>query len=331
MPGLAVPGGHGPIFAGFGLDLYRSDDDGKPGSWTTVGRTGGEALSFADVPPSDSLPDGRLLAGLWNGIAYSGDGGDSWTPAEDAYNGGGFLLVHSFAWMPEAEHPYGGVMLASVDDREFGRDSSGAVWRSEDGGATWDRWHRFSPSVYDLDDINTVHLLRTDNGILWAGLEHREGGPDPFEGSIARSFDGGLSWERADTGFGMFGVKDLVVSRDGRVYAATDGGLWRTVAPVGVAVDRQPEVEALGLTVHPNPSRQRVEIKLAGRDRQPEGRRSQRVEIVVVDAQGREVAYHDLASGSSWQLDVSGWAPGVYHARAGGDRQLKAVAFTVVR
>ncbi|GAB5534240.1 MAG: hypothetical protein Rubg2KO_04890 [Rubricoccaceae bacterium] len=284
------------------------------------------------MPPSDSLPDGRLLAGLWNGIAYSGDGGDSWTPAEDAYNGGGFLLVHSFAWMPEAEHPYGGAMLASVDDREFGPDSSGAVWRSEDGGATWDRWHRFSPSVYDLDDINTVHLLRTDNGILWAGLDDRKGGNSWFrEGSVARSFDGGQTWERADTGFGGHAVRDMAVARDGRVYAASVQGLWRTVEPVGVAADRQPEVEALGLTVHPNPSRQRVEIKLAGRDRQPEGRRSQPVEIVVVDMQGREVAHRTISASSSWRIDVSGWAPGGYHARAGGDRPLEAVSFTVVR
>ena len=41
---------------------------------------------------------------------------------------------------------------------------------------------------------------------------------------------------------------------------------------------------------------------------------------------------------SSWRLDVSAWAPGVYHARvmrdhplAGADLRFDAVAFTVVR
>ena len=50
------------------------------------------------------------------------------------------------------------------------------------------------------------------------------------------------------------------------------------------------------------------------------------VGLVVVDSLGQEVA-----RGSSWRLNVSAWAPGVYHARVVGDRQLGGVVFTVVR
>ena len=99
------------------------------------------------------------------------------------------------------------------------------------------------------------------------------------------------------------------------------------------AVTTEPDAEpgAVRLRVSPNPSRQLVTVELAGIA-------SPSAEVVIVDAQGREVARHELAGGSRWRLDVSGWAPGVYHARVVGDRRLTgadlgfdAVAFTVVR
>ena len=52
--------------------------------------------------------------------------------------------------------------------------------------------------------------------------------------------------------------------------------------------------------------------------------------LVVVDGRGREVARTEMMRSSSWQIDVSSWGPGVYHARLEGE-EVEPVAFTVVR
>ncbi len=54
--------------------------------------------------------------------------------------------------------------------------------------------------------------------------------------------------------------------------------------------------------------------------------------LVVTDSVGREIARTELVAGSSWRVDVSSWAPGVYHAHVEGLREVaESVSFTVVR
>ncbi len=324
--------GRGYLFSGFGDLVSRSDDDGARGTWAEVGQAGGEVVAFGEVPPSDALPEGQLLAAVWNGVTYSDDGGETWTPSQGAYGAARFIGT-SFAFLPEPGHPYGGAVLAGIDDLEWGRDSTATVYRSDDGGATWTRIHRFSPARYGLDNLNEVELVVTPDGVVWAGLSHSLGGLSQNRpGAIARSFDGGETWEPAQNGYGLHGVEQLALARDGRLYAATVVGVWRTTAPV-YAVAREsgapaPLADGLGVTVWPNPAASvaTVSLRLAG----PE-----RVRVAVLDALGREVAViHDgpTQNGQRFEIETASLTAGRYLVRLEAASGASATAaLTVVR
>jgi hypothetical protein len=335
LPSLVGPGGHGAIFGSSAVSPMRSFDDGKTGTWerSNLGPTGGEPITFANVPPSEALPEGRLLAGVWNGVTYSDDGGVSWQPSEGAY-GYAQYIAHDFAFLPEPGHPYGGAMLAAIDDLEWDRDSTATVYRSDDGGATWERLHRFVPSAYGMANLNEVRLAVTADGAVWAGLRHNEGGPSyDYEGAIARSFDGGQTWAPAQAGYGRHAVNELVVARDGRLYAATVEGVWRTTAPVAVSAEAGPDeaagaVGGAGALVlgapYPNPSDGSVTVPLTLES-------ATRVRVVTYDALGRAVGVlHEgpLRRGDHrLTLGTEGLPPGVYVVRAegqAGGREVKA-------
>src|SRR5690606_13227340 len=109
------------------------------------GATGGEVIDLVEVPPSDNLPDGRLLGGVWNGAVYSDDGGDTWNPS--ALQGPNYLAVNSLTFVYDDEHPYGGAAYAGV--RNFMIDYP-AVYRSDDGGINWSLIHAFPPGEFGV-------------------------------------------------------------------------------------------------------------------------------------------------------------------------------------
>ena len=326
LPALRDDQGRLPVLAGYSVGVARSYGDGARDTWawaTPLNANGdlfeppaayGDIIGFGEVPPSPALPDGRLLAAIWNGVSYSDDGGVSWSPGAGAY-GFARYIGHSFAFVPEPGHPYGGAVLAGVDDLEWGRDSTATVYRSEDGGATWTRAHRFSPAALGLANANKVVLAATPDGAVWAGVEHSLGGLSRhYPGAFARSVDGGRTWEPQSAGFGMHGTYELRVGRDGRLYAATVQGVWHTAGPA-FATSGAPGPEppaALAVTVAPNPtaSGATVALSLAA----PEA-----VRVEVVDVRGRVVAVaHDgpAVDGQRVALDTAGLAPGVYVVRA---------------
>ena len=316
LPSLRDRQGRRPVFAGVRA-IHRSYGDGAPGTWETLAEApdgvGGEVVALGEVPPSPALPAGRLLAGVWNGVTYSDDGGATWTPAAGAYGYARFI-GYDFAFVAEPGHPYGGAVLAGVDDLEFGRDSSATVYRSDDGGASWARAHRFSPAALGLDDANRTVFAVTPDGAVWAAVEHLLGGNSRHRpGAIVRSLDGGRTWDRADAGFGGHGVYSLHVGRDGRLWAATVQGVWHTTGPAwAVARDAEPEPAPLAVTVAPNPTASGATVAVSGVA-------SGAVRVAVFDALGREVAVvHDgpAAGSPRWAVDTSGWAPGAYVVRA---------------
>ena len=329
LPALRGPDGRRPLYVGTNF-LYRSDDDGRAGSWEGVGDPGGRLEALAEVPPSGPLPDGRLLAAVWNGVTYSDDGGETWAPGAGAY-GYARYIARSFAFVPEPGHPYGGAVLAGVDDLEWGRDSTATVYRSDDGGASWARLHRFRPSALGLANANGVELFAGPDGTVWAGVTDDVGGPEAWPGAIARSGDGGRTWAPAQDGYGGYRVRSVGAGPDGRLYVGSDVGVWRTTGPVFAVsggAGPAPEAVGVGVGVAPNPAgvRATVTLRLSG---------TGRVRVTVVDALGREVAVvHDgpAVDGERFEIETSGLAPGVYRVRAAtADRVSAAAALTVAR
>ncbi len=336
LPALRGLDGYPMLLAAVSDDglTARSFDDGAPGTWTRVGTGPGFPQSFGEVPPSPALPDGRILMGVWNGILTSDDGGLSYAPSS-AY-GFARYIVWSFTFRAEAGHPYGGVVYAGVQNlnaAEGGGEGRGAeVLRSEDGGRTWTRAHRFSAAEMEVPvpantDVSEVAVLATPDGALWAGVRQSGGSSNPRRGGVMRSEDGGATWSRADAGYRTaegwgYGAGRLVLSRTGVLYAATDRGVWRTTASVVGAESGPAEASGLGVAVRPNPASGRVAVRLT-LDAAAE------VRVSVVDALGREVAVvldgPQPAGETVASVETGAWPVGLYVVRASsGARHVSA-------
>ena len=85
-------------------------------------------------------------------------------------------------------------------------------------------------------------------------------------GGVYRTRDGGRTWEPitgVGSEWGGYGVETALVGRDGRLYVATYGGVWRTSEPLPVAAEAEPtEASGARLRVEPNPASGAVTIRL---------------------------------------------------------------------
>ena len=327
----------GPVlFALEGPESWRSAGDGAWGTWTTRRSTLGEGRAIAELPPSDSIPTGRLLVGVYNGVVGSTDAGESWEPT-GLYAQGGYI-ASALSVAPDPAHPYGGVVYASGAAFAPRR---GFVARSDDGDATWTEVLSAEDGAYGLAYPIYARALAVDASPVagegavevWASVAGRP--PDP--GVLLRSRDGGATWERAEGTGGYDGEKpeEMALDRTGRLYLATRRGLWRTAEPVGrpwavtASAPRAPEASGAELTVAPNPSNGGAEARLVLAS--PEAS----VRVAVFDARGREVAV--LASGARGRGDhrlavPSGLAPGVYVVRlSAGESAPISQRFTIAR
>ncbi len=107
-----IPALGGALYAGGGGYALRSLTDGTRTSWLRVGNTGGEEVAFGEVPPSPSLPNGRLLVGVYNGVSYSDDAGVTFRPSS-AFGQARYIAT-SFAFVPDPVHAYGGTAYAGA-------------------------------------------------------------------------------------------------------------------------------------------------------------------------------------------------------------------------
>ena len=343
-----VPSASGPdgtavfIGVGDGGESARSLHDGAPGTWEPAGTGFGFPQSFGEVPPSPALPQGRLLYGVWNGILTSDDGGLSYQPSS-AF-GSARYIAWSFTFRAEAGHPYGGVAYAGVQNLNAAEDGGefrgSEVLRSDDGGSTWARAHRFSVAEIEVPvpsgtDMTRVMVLATPDGALWAGVSQSGGATNPRHGGIMRSADGGATWARADAGYRNaegwgYGANQLKLSRTGVLYAATDRGVWRTTAPVVAVAGEAPPaaLPEVSVSVRPNPAGGRVEVALNAAE-------ANVVRVVVLDALGREVAVvHDGAVAQGERVvsvETGGWPAGVYVVRASVGAQMATARLVVAR
>lgn len=294
-------------------DLAISRDNGL--TWDSLNATfpNVESRPHALIEHPSAAPDGgpRLIAGiLGHGYATSDDGGLTWTPSS-AWNPGQYL-PDDLALDPFDGTTHDGRLYATANNG-LAAGPREALLASDDGGETWTTLRHFV--------TGSAAVTVAANGDVWVGTN--ESARDV--GAVWRSEDGGQTWmevtSNIDTREPVLAIRQ---GGDGRIYMA-GSGVWRTVEPVSVASAERPEAERLSLRVSPNPSRQRVTLALTGLA-------STRHSFVVVDSVGREIIRNELVSRSSWDVDVLGWAPGLYHARVEGIHPaVEPVSFTVVR
>lgn len=173
-----------------GQGILRSVDDGA--SWHRLGLK--EAIEFDGVVRSlavDPADARRIYAGADVGLCVSTDGGAHFSLVDSPMNG---MTVWAIAIDPgDPRYVYAGT----------GAPSRAAMFRSSDGGQTWER---SSPEIPEFcrgvnrPRILTVAVDPSDGTNVWFGIE---------EGGAWRSRNRGGDWERIDTAHSGIGNPDI--------------------------------------------------------------------------------------------------------------------------
>jgi photosystem II stability/assembly factor-like uncharacterized protein len=207
--------------------VYKTTDGGK--SWSLVLRGGNLSTGCSSLTMDPRNPD-VLFAGMWDfrrkgwtfrsggdgpstpsgsGMYRSADGGATWTP----------LTASSNTGLPKGPWGRVEVTVAPSDPRvvyAFIESTSSALFRSSDGGATWDRrddsqnmvWRPFYFARLVVDPSDPDHLFKPDLHLVV-------------------SEDGGRSF--SNTSGGSHGDwHDLWIdpTNPAHVIGGDDGGLW---------------------------------------------------------------------------------------------------------
>ena len=253
------------VLAGsYGNGLFRSTDGGASWSHVDAGLTAPALRCF--VPG----PDGALLAGTEPArIFRSEDAGASWRELDGITR----IAGHERWFLPYS--PRAGAvrnvysppgrprrLLASVE--------VGGLITSDDGGASW----AIGPVIAD-EDIHVVTGHPQDPDVLYVALGSASVTPPPAGerlAGVARSRDGGASWEKVETDYTRALIvppvrPDLLlaaparrVGRGGRIVVS-----GRRRRHVGAGVGRRRDADAgHGRAVRRRPGRRRVGALLAG-------------------------------------------------------------------
>ncbi len=233
-----VPGSPHTFLTGYtGGGVWRSDDAGHTWDPITDGFLTAGAVGAVAVAPSDPnviyMGTGSMCirgnTSVGRGAWRSTDGGSTWEfiglPESGAI---GSIVVHP----DDPDH----VLLAALG-HPFGKNPERGVFRSRDGGESWEKVLFLNDSTGASDLV----MHPTNPRILYAGMWRAERKPWTLvsgapEGGVYRSTDGGTTWERLTEGLpeGLIGKVGLAVSPadPARVWAMVEAnpgnGLYRS-------------------------------------------------------------------------------------------------------
>lgn len=223
-----------------GGGVWKSTDAGR--SWANIsdGSFGGSIGAVA-VAPSDhnviyvgqGSADIRGNTSTGRGVYRSTDGGKTWT----------YLGLREAGQVGRIEvHPRDpDLVYVAALGHPFGRNAERGVFRSRDGGATWEHVLVLSDSTGAAD----LAMSADNPRVLYAGTWRGERKPwavisGSEQGGVYRTTDGGDSWKKLEGGLptGLVGKIGVTVSRAdpervwviiqaepaGGVYRSDDGG-----------------------------------------------------------------------------------------------------------
>jgi photosystem II stability/assembly factor-like uncharacterized protein len=181
--------------------VCRSDDGGRTWKKSNVGMMETAATHILLDPTSSVEARVLYVAAFGRGVYKSSDGGATWSLRNT-----GITQQHPFAWRLARAND--GVLYLVVarrsEDGSIGNDGDGALYKSNDGAATWTRVALPAgvngPNGLAIDPRNPQRLYLA----AWA----RAAGTHGMGGGIYASHDGGQTWQQ-------------VLDRDQHVYDVT--------------------------------------------------------------------------------------------------------------
>ncbi len=228
-------------------DICRSDDDGK--TWRVLGGLpNGQVLEMA-------LDRQRLLAAVnGHGIFESRDGGATWQLLRAAKQPTGLLLDPADSnhiiiaadrnicgtqdggktWVSlSSPNTFGDIKHLAADPRQFStvyvaarerydhttrRLYPGGVFRSTDGGHTWQRLlaDRF---------VHGIAVSPADSRVLYAATTDHPYHDEPIARGLLKSSDGGATWHPENTGLSLLNIKAIAINPHdpATLYLSTSG------------------------------------------------------------------------------------------------------------
>ncbi len=225
-------------FGGTGGGVFKSTDAGH--SWVNVsdgyfgvGSVGAIAVAESDVNvvyvgTGSASPRGNISVG--DGMYKSTDAGKTWAHIGLRQAGQiGALAVH-----PEDPD----LVFAAALGHIFGPNDDRGIYRTQDGGETWEQVHHISDRTGFVD----VQMDPNNPRILYAGAWSAERKPwTMISGSeddgVYRSRDGGDTWEKVENGLptGLVGKTKVAISpaNSDRIWVLTEaegerGGVYRS-------------------------------------------------------------------------------------------------------
>ena len=240
QPGVSADGGDDIVWAGTEPGaVFRSTDRGETfslvrGLWDHPHRPewnegfGGQA--FHTILPHPTDPE-RVLAALSTGGVYvTSDGGSSWTASNTGIKAEFFPGERNYPEFGQCVHK---VARDAVDPERLYLQNHGGVYRSDDGGASWQDIAATLPT--DFGFAMVAHPRRADTAYNFPidGAEGRW----PVEGKarVYRTTDAGTSWEPLGDGSlpdGYYAavMRDAMCADDhdeaGLYFGGRNGGVW---------------------------------------------------------------------------------------------------------
>ncbi len=209
------------LYAGTdGSGVYKSTDGGA--YWTAInsGLTHGIVRALA----IDPIDPNTVYAGGF-GVYKSTDGGDQWAAVDNGLDtdGGGVADVQTLAIDPTAPSTiYAGAAWAC-----------GEVYKSTDGGATWEVVAGNCLGVetgLDEPDVLALAIDPSDSAIVYAGATDSPG-CIYYSAGVFKSIDGGTTWAVSNTGLSSTSIQALAIdpTTPSTLFAGIDfGGLGQT-------------------------------------------------------------------------------------------------------
>ena len=235
------PNYYASIYLGQGDAVWKSIDGGE--SFDLL-HNFGERVRYLDI--SYAHPEVLYADIVGHGLYKSEDGGYSWVPkpslTSSQYGGANWKGKTHFVISPVDEN----VIYACLSNGTWSADI-GDVFRSNDGGDTWEDW------TGSIDEYTKCLVIQVDEDLqdivyLFSNAKN---------GKAAKVFKRGeedAAWESFDDGYpaGMYVNHAMPFYRDGKLRVGGTAGVWES--PL--------EVEQMGVLVNPWVEQQYIDCML---------------------------------------------------------------------